>query len=204
MMITSGTPLIAGCCVLMFVLSGCNGNPAPSAGASSGATLCASANAPVATTPSAKASSATASPSVATSSASSDTNANDSATNSWSFVTEPDLKPIKIQVTKNSLTDSSGLVFTAPYAPGSATGQTGTYITDINGNPVWFQAVPDTSLVNLGFRVQTYQGKPVLTTWQGTAAGSPQYQNLPMASPEPGACFYILSLIHISEPTRPY
>ncbi len=89
------------------------------------------------------------------------------------------------------LTDKSGLVFTAPYAPGSATGQTGTYITDVDGNPVWFKAVPDTSLVNLGFRVQTYQGKPVLTTWQGTAAGSPEYQNLPMAAPEPGACFYI-------------
>lgn len=98
---------------------------------------------------------------------------------------------MKVQVLKNSLSDRSGLVFTAPYAPGAATGQTGTYITDVDGNPVWFKAVPDTSLANLGFRVQTYQGKPVLTTWQGTAAGSPEYQNLPMASPEPGACFYI-------------
>lgn len=92
---------------------------------------------------------------------------------------------------KNALSDKSGFVFTAPYAPGAATGQTGTYITDIDGNPVWFKSVPDTSMENLGFRVQTYQGKPVLTTWQGTAAGSPEYQNLPMASPEPGACFYI-------------
>lgn len=92
---------------------------------------------------------------------------------------------------KNALSDKSGFVFTAPYAPGAATGQTGTYITDIDGNPVWFKAVPGTSMENLGFRVQTYQGKPVLTTWQGTAAGSPEYQNLPMASPEPGACFYI-------------
>lgn len=92
---------------------------------------------------------------------------------------------------KNSLTDKSGYVFTAPYAPGVATGQTGTYITDVDGNPVWFKAVPGTNMENLGFRVQTYQGKPVLTTWQGTAAGSPGYQNLPIASPEPGACFYI-------------
>jgi len=94
-------------------------------------------------------------------------------------------------VLKNSLTDKSDLVLTAPYAPGAATGQTGTYITDVDGNPVWFKPVPDSSVTNLGFRVQTYQGKPVLTTWQGTAAGSPEYQNLPMASPEPGACFYI-------------
>lgn len=92
---------------------------------------------------------------------------------------------------KNTLTDTSGYIFTAPYAPGAATGQTGTYITDVDGNPVWFKAVPGTSMENLGFRVQTYQGKPVLTTWQGTAAGSPGYQNLPIAAPEPGACFYI-------------
>lgn len=92
---------------------------------------------------------------------------------------------------KNSLTDTSGYIFTAPYAPGAATGQTGTYITDVDGNPVWFKPVPGTSMENLGFRVQTYQGKPVLTTWQGTAAGSPGYQNLPIAAPEPGACFYI-------------
>lgn len=176
----------------MLVLTGCSGSPAPSAGSSpTAAALCASSNAPVATTPSPKASSTASATPSPTASASPDTNANDSATNSWSFVTEPDLKPIKIQITKNSLTDTSGLVFTAPYAPGSATGQTGTYITDVDGNPVWFKAVPDTSLVNLGFRVQTYQGKPVLTTWQGTAAGSPEYQNLPMAAPEPGACFYI-------------
>ncbi len=193
-MITPSKPIFAGCCALALLVTGCGSVPGPSgpansASATSGA-LCASSNAPVATTPSAKASSSASTTTAASPSASS-TSANNSSQNSWSFVTEPDLKPIKIQVKKNSLTDKSGLVFTAPYAPGSATGQTGTYITDIDGNPVWFKAVPDTSLVNLGFRVQTYQGKPVLTTWQGTAAGSPEYQNLPMAAPEPGACFYI-------------
>lgn len=44
---------------------------------------------------------------------------------------------------------------------------------------------------NLGFRVQKYAGKPVLTTWQGTAAGAPGYTNLPAGAPEPGACYYI-------------
>ncbi|MCG2800223.1 MAG: arylsulfotransferase family protein [Cellulomonas sp.] len=91
----------------------------------------------------------------------------------------------------NNLTDESGYVFTAPYGPDASSGQVGTYITDIDGNPVWFKSVPDDNMENLGFRVQEYQGEPVLTTWQGTAAGSPGYQNLPMAAPEPGACFYI-------------
>ncbi|MBU4337444.1 MAG: hypothetical protein KJ548_12840, partial [Actinobacteria bacterium] len=64
----------------------------------------------------------------------------------------------------NNLTDESGYVFTAPYGPDASSGQVGTYITDIDGNPVWFKSVPDDNMENLGFRVQEYQGEPVLTT----------------------------------------
>jgi hypothetical protein len=56
------------------------------------------------------------------------------------------------------------------------TGDTTTYangpeIVDGRGNVVWFQAVPagDTAA---DFREQTYNGKPVLTWWQGTGLGS--------------------------------
>lgn len=192
-MIASRGSLLVGTCALVLALAGCSGGPqnsATSSSSNSASTLCASSNALIesSATPSA---SSSASASTAANPSTSSTSSNDSSQNAWSFVTEPDLKPIKIQVTKNSLTDASDLVFTAPYAPGAATGQTGTYITDVDGNPVWFKPVPDTSIANLGFRVQTYQGKKVLTSWQGTAAGSPEYQNLPMAAPEPGACFYI-------------
>ena len=199
-MITPRGTFFASCCALVLLLAGCSGggpvpsgasaDPGPSGGAgSAGGSLCASSNAPVATSASASASSDSASATSSTSPSASSSSA--SSPPAWTFVTEPDLAPVKVEVLKNSLSDKSGLILTAPYAPGAATGQTGTYITDVDGNPVWFKPVPDTSVTNLGFRVQTYQGKPVLTTWQGTAAGSPEYQNLPMAAPEPGACFYI-------------
>ncbi len=195
-MITSRGPLLAGCVVLALTLSACgSGAVSPSTGgassgsSASGDVLCASSNAPAASASASSSASPSASSSTTTSPSASSTSTN--ADDAWSFVTEPDLKPIKLKVLKNTTSDTSGLIFTAPYAPGSATGQTGTYITDAAGNPVWFKAVPDTDMENLGFRVQSYQGKPVLTTWQGTAAGSPGYQNLPIAAPEPGACFYI-------------
>lgn len=195
-MITSRGPLLAGCVVLALTLSACgSGAVSPSTGgassgsSASGDVLCASSNAPAASASASSSASPSASSSSTASPSASSTSTN--ADDAWSFVTEPDLKPIKLKVLKNTTSDTSGLIFTAPYAPGSATGQTGTYITDAAGNPVWFKAVPDTDMENLGFRVQSYQGKPVLTTWQGTAAGSPGYQNLPIAAPEPGACFYI-------------
>ena len=33
--------------------------------------------------------------------------------------------------------------------------------------------------MNAGFRVQQYEGKPVLTFWQGTIATPPAYTNVP-------------------------
>jgi hypothetical protein len=55
------------------------------------------------------------------------------------------------------------------------TGDTGTYangpeIVDGHGNVVWFHAVPQ-GLTASDFRVQSYQGQPVLTWWQGTGLG---------------------------------
>jgi hypothetical protein len=55
------------------------------------------------------------------------------------------------------------------------TGDTSTYangpeIVDGRGNVVWFHAVP-TADTAADFREQTYNGKPVLTWWQGTGLG---------------------------------
>jgi len=55
------------------------------------------------------------------------------------------------------------------------TGDTTTYangpeILDNHGNVVWFQAAPQGQTA-ADFRVQTYQGQPVLTWWQGTGLG---------------------------------
>ena len=58
---------------------------------------------------------------------------------------------------------SPGDIFVAPY---SGPGPPGPMIFDSNGNLVWFDQLPaDTEATNL--QVQTYEGKPVLTWWQG-------------------------------------
>ncbi|HEV7941779.1 MAG TPA: arylsulfotransferase family protein [Solirubrobacteraceae bacterium] len=56
------------------------------------------------------------------------------------------------------------------------TGDTSTYangpeILDTKGNVVWFHAIPQAQTAS-DFRVQRYNGRPVLTWWQGTGLGS--------------------------------
>jgi hypothetical protein len=65
--------------------------------------------------------------------------------------------------------DKKGDFFITP------TGDTTTYangpeIVDGSGNVVWFHAVPTGDTAS-DFRTQTYNGKPVLTWWQGTGLG---------------------------------
>ncbi len=76
-----------------------------------------------------------------------------------------DLSPVSITVTKHGAT-GDGDIFIAPqWGPT----QDGPMILDPNGNLVWFDPRSgDTSASD--FRMQTYQGKPVLTWWQGTMA----------------------------------
>lgn len=112
----------------------------------------------------------------------------------WSFVSEPDLHPMKITVNTFDPGTSTGFVFLAPYGFSSdATyGQPGSLIVDNTGNPVWFRPMPTPNLMNTDFRVQTFNGEPVLTFWQGTLATPPAYTNAPGGSSEPGSCYYIL------------
>jgi hypothetical protein len=46
----------------------------------------------------------------------------------------------------------------------------GPEIIDQHGNPVWFHPIPEGQTAS-DFRVQRYQGQPVLTWWQGTGLG---------------------------------
>lgn len=112
----------------------------------------------------------------------------------WSFVSEPDLHPMKVQVNLIKSCAKSGLVFVAPYAFSSDPmyGQTGSLILEKNGNPVWFRPLSSRNLMNTDFRVQKLFGKSVLTFWQGTLVTPPAYTNLPGGSSEPGSCYYIL------------
>lgn len=112
----------------------------------------------------------------------------------WSFISEPKLHPMKITVNVNNPGTSSGLIFLAPYGfSSSATyGQPGSLIVDNLGNPIWFRPLSSPNLMNTDFRVQRFNGEPVLTFWQGTLATPPAYTNAPGGSSEPGSCYYIL------------
>ena len=65
-------------------------------------------------------------------------------------------------VSTNKPGTAPGLVFLAPKA---GRGQDGPMIIDNQGHLVWFK--PMKGKIAADFRVQTYQGKPVLTWWEG-------------------------------------
>jgi hypothetical protein len=80
------------------------------------------------------------------------------------FQSQPGLQPPTVTITQPALTDTApGYVFASP-ALGPP--QYGPMIFDNSGQLVWFRSMP--SGQNAGdFRVQTYQGHPALTWWQG-------------------------------------
>lgn len=92
------------------------------------------------------------------------------------------LAPPPLNVTVNQPDGGSGLVFINGGEPGAAnlfgTGNTGIpsgpEILDKKGRPVWFLQIPgDQDAVN--FQAQTYQGKPVLTWFQGDKLAGADY-----------------------------
>jgi Arylsulfotransferase (ASST) len=79
------------------------------------------------------------------------------------FISRPDLKPPPVRVLTDART-APGYIFLAPKMK---VVQAGPMILDNNGNVVWFNPL-DTHGVS-DFRVQLYNGKPVLTWWRGQA-----------------------------------
>jgi hypothetical protein len=79
------------------------------------------------------------------------------------FRSRPTLRPPVVTVTARSATVAPGDEFVAPY---SGPGQAGPMILDQTGDLVWFKPLP-THTAAANFHVQEYQGKPVLTWWQG-------------------------------------
>ncbi len=117
------------------------------------------------------------------------------STDVWNFVTAPRLHPMKVSVQVREPGTAPGLVFVGPYAvspdPSDLVGQTGPLIMDNAGNPVWFHPVSSTNQAQAtDFRVQHYRGKPVLTWWQGTLAGTVP-SSLPAGTALPGARYYV-------------
>lgn len=102
-----------------------------------------------------------------------------------SFFTRPDLKPPVTKVLKKTPGIDPGYVFITP-VPGQLVDelpdgvQAGPVIIDNDGEPVW---IHPTSTMELGklsglaadFRVQRYQGKPVLTYWRGELVVPPGF-----------------------------
>jgi hypothetical protein len=78
------------------------------------------------------------------------------------FRTRPDFEPPSVTVTTAKPGRASGLVFLAPKA---GRGQDGPMIIDDKGQMVWFK--PMQGKLAADFRTQTYDGKPVLTWWEG-------------------------------------
>jgi outer membrane protein assembly factor BamB len=81
------------------------------------------------------------------------------------YVTRPDLTPPAIEVV-SSTSPTPGLVFLAPKRAGA---QAGPLIVDERGETVW-SAPQSGTAVAADLRVQTYEGEPVLTWWEGQSA----------------------------------
>jgi hypothetical protein len=80
-------------------------------------------------------------------------------------------------VSLNSPASAPGDIFTAPtIVAAGGTGNQGPEITTGAGQPVWFDPAP-AGLAASDFRVQTYEGKPVLTWWEGDTLGGAGHGN---------------------------
>ena len=132
-----------------------------------------------ATTPSTASAGATAPAQSTTAPAAAPVQTNVAATQS--FDSAPDLKPPAVKISTPDGDPSSGYVFVdSQFAP-----QNGPMILDFSGNVVRFDPLPDNEWA-MDVKVQRYDGKPVLTWWQGPgrlcpvalSAGGP-----PIASP---------------------
>jgi len=80
----------------------------------------------------------------------------------WFFRSRPDLDPAAVTVTRPD-PNAVGDIFVAPQI---GPFQQGPEIVGPGGGLIWFDPLPKDDAAT-DFRVQTYQGRPVLTWWQG-------------------------------------
>lgn len=80
------------------------------------------------------------------------------------FLSAPSLTPSTVSIATPAQAGAApGDLFMAPY---QGLGTPGEMISEQNGNLVWFRPLPK-GVSSTNFRVQEYEGKPVLTWWQG-------------------------------------
>jgi hypothetical protein len=80
------------------------------------------------------------------------------------YTTAPSLTPSTLSITTPAKPGAApGYLFLAPY---QGVGTAGPMIAEQNGQLVWFHPLP-AGVESSNFRVQQWEGKPVLTWWQG-------------------------------------
>jgi Arylsulfotransferase (ASST) len=83
------------------------------------------------------------------------------------FYSRPDLRPVRVEMTKRPSRAAPGGIFVAPQ---DGPIQYGPMIIGPYAGLVWFKSVPRGESAT-DFRAQRYRGKPVLTWWQGRVNG---------------------------------
>jgi hypothetical protein len=80
-----------------------------------------------------------------------------------SFVSQPELKPPALYVSTDSPQATPGDLF---FTPTHGYGQSGAMIASGQGGLIWFHQAP-AGEIDADLQVQSYEGQPVLTWWQG-------------------------------------
>jgi hypothetical protein len=92
------------------------------------------------------------------------------------FVTQPKLTPPLLVVNTARSGQAPGFIFTAiflnKFTQGPLVGQGGPMVLDSKGHYVWLKAATKAAPDTLNLQVQRYQGKPVLTYWDGTVSNT--------------------------------
>ena len=96
------------------------------------------------------------------------------------YVSRPDLNPPAIVFDFPADGTAAGSIFLAPFDITAASGayqstpnsqsHSGPLVVDDRGEPVWFLPLGSTTAMDV--RVQTYEGRPVLTWYEGTVLGA--------------------------------
>ncbi len=91
----------------------------------------------------------------------------------WAFRSRPDLQPPGITVATPARGVAPGYVFCAPKNGPDEAGpsQDGCLIFDNTGQPVWFRPLQREDWDVMDFKLQEYQGRPVLAWWEGPHTG---------------------------------
>jgi hypothetical protein len=93
----------------------------------------------------------------------------------WTFRSRPVFRPSTIEVATQAQETAPGYIFVAPkrgaVTPKWGLGQNGPMILNSAGQLVWFHPLLNRSKSATDFKVQHYQGQPVLTWWEGVLHG---------------------------------